>query len=75
MVDLVVDAIGLKCPLPILRAHKSLKKLSKGETMRVFSSDPGSVKDFEVFCRETGNELLRFEEKRGVFSFLIRRNN
>ena len=66
------DAKGLNCPLPILKAKKALGGLSTGDTLEVLSTDPGAVKDFEAFCRQTGNELLESNEDSGVYSFLIK---
>lgn len=53
-----VDATGLACPLPILRAKKALATLASGEILRVITTDRGAVRDFQAFCRQTGNELL-----------------
>ena len=53
-----LDTTGLNCPMPILRAKKALKDLQPGEILRVTATDPGSVKDFEAFAKQTGNELL-----------------
>ena len=58
MADQVLDVKGLNCPLPILRAKKALKDIPAGGTLQVLATDPGAVKDFEAFCRTTGNELL-----------------
>jgi tRNA 2-thiouridine synthesizing protein A len=71
--DVVVDAKGLNCPLPILRARKGLSDVPTGGTMQVLATDPGAVKDFEAFCRQTGNELVESKEDDGVFVFLIKR--
>ena len=57
--DNELDATGLNCPLPILRAKKALAGMSAGQTLKVLATDPGSVKDFEAFARQTGNELLQ----------------
>lgn len=73
MADHVVDAKGLNCPLPILKAKKALKPLATGETLEVFSTDPGSVADFAAFCRTTGNQLLEQSEAGGVYRYLIRK--
>ncbi len=73
MTDQVLDAKGLNCPLPILRARKALNGMASGATLQVLATDPGSVKDFEAFCRTTGNELLSSSNENGVFSFVIRR--
>lgn len=53
-----VDARGLNCPLPILKAKKALAEMATGETLRVVSTDPGSIRDFQAFARQTGNELV-----------------
>ena len=54
-----LDARGLNCPMPILRAKKALKDVAAGDTLKVLATDPGSVNDFESFCRTTGNELVK----------------
>ncbi len=72
-INLELDARGLNCPLPILRAKKSISQLGEGQTLKVLSTDPGSVKDFESFCKQTGNELLRSVEDNGEFTFLIKK--
>jgi tRNA 2-thiouridine synthesizing protein A len=73
MADHVVDAQGLNCPLPVLRAKKGLRQVPVGGTMRVLATDPGSVPDLEAFCETTGNELVESSEQDGVYSFLIKR--
>ena len=60
--DKELDASGLNCPLPILRAKKALGDLTTGQVLKVVATDPGSVKDFEAFCKQTGNELLSHSE-------------
>lgn len=72
MADHTLDTKGLNCPLPILKAKKALKDIPTGETLQVLATDPGSVKDFEAFCRATGNELVESREDGGVFVFLIK---
>ena len=74
MADLVLDAKGLNCPLPILKAKKALKSLDGGKILKVQSTDPGSVADFAAFCRTTGNELLEQNEEGGVWTYLIRKS-
>jgi TusA-related sulfurtransferase len=59
MIDRELDARGLSCPLPILRAKKALAELESGQILRVVCTDQGSVRDFQAFCRQTGNTLLR----------------
>ncbi len=66
-----LDVKGLNCPLPILRAKKALTDMESGQVLRVVSTDPGSVKDFAAFCKQTGNPLLSSEETRSAFTFLI----
>lgn len=73
MVDATLDAKGLNCPLPILKAKKALKQLAPGATLEVLATDPGSVADFQAFCRTTGEELAEHSASDGVYRFLIRR--
>jgi tRNA 2-thiouridine synthesizing protein A len=73
MADKVLDAKGLNCPLPILKAKKALKDLEPGQTLQVLSTDPGSVADFQAFSRTTGNELVSHSEEGGVYDFLIKK--
>jgi tRNA 2-thiouridine synthesizing protein A len=72
MADVVVDAKGLNCPLPILRAKKALKDMKSGATLEVLATDPGSAADFEAFCRTTGNTLVEHSANGGVFRYLIK---
>ena len=72
MPDYVLDAKGLNCPLPILKAKKALKEVPTGGLLKVLSTDPGSVADFEAFCRATGNELVESKSEGEVYSFLIK---
>jgi tRNA 2-thiouridine synthesizing protein A len=72
MADKVLNAKGLNCPLPILRAKKSLKEVPSGGTLEVLATDPGSVADFAAFCRTTGNELMESTATEGVYRFLIK---
>ena len=57
-----LDARGLNCPLPILRCKKSLAEIEGGQVLKVVATDPGSVKDFQAFCRQTGHEIVEFAE-------------
>lgn len=66
-----LDVKGLNCPLPILRAKKALTDMESGQVLRVVATDPGSVKDFAAFCKQTGNPLLSSEETPSAFTFLI----
>lgn len=72
MADQVLDAKGLNCPLPILRAKKALKDMATGAILQIDATDPGAVKDFEAFCRTTGNEMVEHSENGGVYTFLIK---
>ena len=72
--DQEIDVCGLNCPLPILRAKKSLVKMDSGQVLHIISTDPGSVKDFEAFAKQTGNELLKFSEEAGKFYFLLKKS-
>lgn len=72
MADMVLDAKGLSCPLPILRTKKALNDLPAGAVLEIRATDPGSVKDFEAFCRTTGNELLGHRHEAGTHIFTIR---
>lgn len=69
----ILDARGLNCPLPILRTKKSLAGLQSGETLKVVSTDPGSLKDMVAFCTQTGHTLLSSQQSGGDFEFLIRK--
>ncbi|HNA31310.1 MAG TPA: sulfurtransferase TusA family protein [Thiobacillaceae bacterium] len=68
-----LDARGLNCPLPILRTKKSLNTLQSGETLKVISTDPGSLKDMVAFCTQTGNTLLSTQQAGNDYEFLIRK--
>lgn len=72
MVDATLDAKGLNCPLPILKAKKALNNVPSGGTLEVIATDPGSVADFDAFCRTTGNELIESSTDDGVYRFLIK---
>ena len=71
--DQELDASGLNCPLPILRAKKALAGMEAGKVLHIIATDPGSVKDFEAFARQTGNELMESKEEGGKFLFLIKK--
>jgi tRNA 2-thiouridine synthesizing protein A len=71
--DREVDARGLNCPLPILRTKKALNDMGSGQVLRIFATDPASVRDFQAFARQTGNELVGHGEEDGGFWFLLRR--
>jgi tRNA 2-thiouridine synthesizing protein A len=71
--DRVLDTRGLNCPMPILKAKKTLNEMTGGSLLRVLATDPGAVRDFEYFCRHTGHQLMESTESEGEFRFLIRR--
>jgi tRNA 2-thiouridine synthesizing protein A len=68
-----VDARGLNCPLPILRAKKALAEMNSGEVLRVVATDPGSVRDFQAFSKQTGNHLLEHSTNNLEFVFFMQR--
>jgi tRNA 2-thiouridine synthesizing protein A len=74
MADQVLDAKGLNCPLPILKAKKALKEMATGATLQILATDPGAVADFQAFCRTTGNELLESKQDGKLYTFLIKRS-
>jgi tRNA 2-thiouridine synthesizing protein A len=72
MADHTLDAKGLNCPLPILKARKALKEVPAGGTLEILATDPGAVADFQAFCRQTGNELVEHTQEGDVYKFLIK---
>jgi tRNA 2-thiouridine synthesizing protein A len=68
-----IDTRGMNCPLPILKAKKALADMSSGDILKVVATDPGSVRDFQAFARQTGNELVEHGERDGAFWFVLRR--
>ena len=72
-VDKELDVKDLTCPMPLLKAKKTLNDMEAGAVLRVLATDPGSERDFEVFARQSGNTLLESAEDNGVFSYLIRK--
>ena len=71
--DKELDAKNLNCPLPILRCKKSLSEIEVGQTLKIMATDPGSVKDFQAFCKQTGHELLQIDDEDGILSFYIKK--
>lgn len=71
--DKEIDARNLNCPLPILRCKKGLSEIEATKTLKVLATDPGSVKDFQAFCKQTGHELLQQDEVDGLFTFYIKK--
>lgn len=71
--DRELDARGLNCPLPILRTKKALNDMQTGTVLKVLATDPASIKDFQAFSRQTGNQLLQQSEADGVYHFYLQR--
>ncbi len=71
--DKELDARGLNCPLPILRAKKALTDMTSGQVLKILATDPGSVKDFQAFSKQTGNELLSSDTAEKEFIFFMKR--
>jgi tRNA 2-thiouridine synthesizing protein A len=71
--DKELDARGLNCPLPILKAKKALNDMASGQVLRILATDPGSEKDFEAFSRQTGNTLLAHSVTDKEFTFLLKK--
>jgi TusA-related sulfurtransferase len=72
--DTEVDARGLECPMPLLKAKRALNAMSTGERLRVLATDSGSQRDFRVFAEQSGHRLLHAEESAGVYSYLIEKH-
>ncbi|HEB59798.1 MAG TPA: sulfurtransferase TusA family protein [Gammaproteobacteria bacterium] len=70
-----VDARGMNCPLPILKVRKAIATVGDGDVIKLIATDPGSVKDMQAFCAQTGNELVESGEEDGAYVFLVRRLN
>lgn len=71
--DRELDARGLNCPLPVLRAKKALNEMQSGQVLKIVATDPGSVKDFQAFSKQTGNELLSHATIQKDFIFYLKR--
>jgi tRNA 2-thiouridine synthesizing protein A len=71
--DKDLDARGLNCPLPILKAKKALTDMGSGQVLRIIATDPGSVKDFEAFSKQTGNPLLSHTATPSEFTFFVKK--
>ena len=72
-IQIEIDARGLNCPLPILKAKKALAELQSGQVLRLTATDPGSVRDFQAFAKQTGNALLSQTQNGREFVFLMQR--
>lgn len=75
MVDMVLDVQGMNCPMPILKAKKALGEVPPGGLLKILATDPGSVEDFNSFCRTTGHELMESGEADGVYTYVIKRTD
>ncbi|HEX3994781.1 MAG TPA: sulfurtransferase TusA family protein [Acetobacteraceae bacterium] len=73
MSETLLDVKGMSCPLPVLRANRSLRSMAPGERLRVLATDRAAIADFKAFCQETGHALIAMSEEAGVLSFVIRR--
>ena len=71
--DKEIDTRGLNCPLPILRTKRALGGIQSGQVLKIVATDPGSVKDFETFAKQTGHQLLSHSEAGGEFTFLMKK--
>jgi len=71
--DKEIDTRGLNCPLPILRTKKALAGVDSGQVLKIVATDPGSVRDFETFAKQTGHVLLSHAEADGEFTFYMRK--
>lgn len=71
--DKELDAKGLNCPLPILRTKKTLNEMASGQVLKIIATDPGSVKDFAAFAKQTGNELLSSSEAGSEYTFYMKK--
>jgi tRNA 2-thiouridine synthesizing protein A len=71
--DKELDARGLNCPLPILKAKKALNEMTSGQVLRIVATDPGSVKDFEAFSKQTGNALVEHSANGSEFTFFLKK--
>ena len=73
--ETLVDASGLRCPMPLLKAKKALNEMPAGALLRVIATDPGSVRDFDVFSRQSGNALLESGERDSTYHYVLRKKN
>jgi len=72
-VSRVLDCRGLFCPMPIVKVNKEIASMAPGEVIKVLATDPGSKRDFEAWCKKTGNKLLETSESDAVFTYIIQK--
>ncbi|CAA0081009.1 Sulfur carrier protein TusA [Zhongshania aliphaticivorans] len=72
-IDVFLDAGGLDCPLPLLKAKQALNRMTSGEVLEVLATDTGSVRDFDVFAKQSGNTLLLSEDNAGIYRYLFKK--
>lgn len=73
ILDTILDTRGLRCPLPVLKAKKAMKALGPGDELTILATDPESPKDFQDFCKTTGDDLIEWSEIDGVFTYRLRK--
>lgn len=73
VVDIELDLSGLRCPLPLLKTKQALNGMRSGQTIKVRATDPGSVRDFQVFADQSGNLLLEMQDLNGEFQYLLQK--
>ena len=73
VVDIELDLSGLRCPLPLLKTKQALNGMRSGQTIKVRATDPGSVRDFQVFADQSGNPLLEMQDLNGEFQYLLQK--
>lgn len=73
-VDLTIDARGLSCPMPIVRAKKGIDQLESGQVMEVQTTDKGSLQDFQAWVKRTNHELLEHKEEDGVYTYYVKKS-
>ena len=72
MAENLLDATGLKCPIPVLKARKVTRGMASGDTLEILATDPGAVADFEAFCSAGGHEMLEQSQDGKIYRFLIK---
>ncbi len=72
-IDVELDLSGLVCPLPLLKTKQALNKMQSGQKIRVFATDPGSERDFQVFAEQSGNKLLEMQQDNGQFQYTLQK--